>query len=97
MHTDTIDNLQMIEESAKTFAQQQILPHVMEWDEAQYFPVETMRALGQLGFMGVLVPEEYGGSGLGYHEYVLRHKMVIIGCSMDLKTGSHMVNQAMLP
>lgn len=70
MHTDTIDNLQMIEESAKTFAQQQILPHVMEWDEAQYFPVETMRALGQLGFMGVLVPEEYGGSGLGYQEYV---------------------------
>lgn len=49
MHTDTIDNLQMIEESAKTFAQQQILPHVMEWDEAQYFPVETIRALGQLG------------------------------------------------
>ncbi len=70
MHTDTIDNLQMIEESAKTFAQQHILPHVMEWDEAQYFPVETMRALGALGFMGVLVPEQYGGSGLGYQEYV---------------------------
>ena len=70
MHTDTIDNLQMIEESAKTFAQQHILPNVMEWDEAQFFPVETMRALGQLGFMGVLVPEEYGGSGLGYQEYV---------------------------
>lgn len=42
----------------------------MEWDEAQYFPVETMRSLGDLGFMGVLVPEESGGSGLGYHEYV---------------------------
>ncbi len=70
MQTDTIDNLQMIEESAKTFALQHILPHVMEWDEAQYFPVETMRSLGDLGFMGVLVPEEYGGSGLGYHEYV---------------------------
>jgi acyl-CoA dehydrogenase len=70
MHTDTIDNLQMIEESARTFAQQHILPNVMEWDEAQFFPVETMRALGQLGFMGVLVPEEYGGSGLGYQEYV---------------------------
>lgn len=70
MHTDTIDNLQMIEESAKTFAHQHILPHVMEWDEAQYFPVETMRALGDLGFMGVFVPEVYGGSGLGYHEYV---------------------------
>ncbi|MEY3420024.1 MAG: hypothetical protein RIR48_304 [Bacteroidota bacterium] len=70
MHTDTIDNLQMIEESARVFAQQHILPHVMEWDEAQYFPVDAMRGLGQLGFMGVLVPEAYGGSGLGYHEYV---------------------------
>ena len=70
MHTDTIDNLMMIEESAKTFAAQNILPFVMEWDEAQYFPVDTMRSLGELGFMGVMVPEEYGGSGLGYHEYV---------------------------
>lgn len=63
-------NLLMIEESARAFAQQHILPHVMEWDEAQIFPVETMKALGSLGFMGVLVPEAYGGSGLGYQEYV---------------------------
>lgn len=70
MHTDTVDNLPLIEESARFFAHQHILPHVMEWDEAQYFPVEAMRGLGDLGFMGVLVPEEYGGSGLGYHEYV---------------------------
>lgn len=66
----TTDNLQMIEESARFFAKQHILPHVMDWDEAQYFPVDAMRGLGDLGFMGVLVPEEYGGSGLGYHEYV---------------------------
>ncbi|MBC7884960.1 MAG: acyl-CoA dehydrogenase family protein [Saprospiraceae bacterium] len=70
MHTDTIDNLRMIEESAKSFATQHILPHVMEWDEVQYFPVDTMRAMGELGFLGALVPEEYGGSGLGYQEYV---------------------------
>ncbi len=70
MHIDTIDNLQMIEESAKTFATQNILPHVMEWDESQYFPIDTMRAMGQLGFLGVLVPEQYSGAGLGYHEYV---------------------------
>ena len=63
-------NLLMIEESARAFAQQHILPHVMEWDEAQIFPVETMKGLGSLGFMGVLVPEAYGGSGLGYQEYV---------------------------
>lgn len=70
MNPEAIDNLMMIEESARTFAGQNILPHVMEWDEAQTFPVETMKALGQHGFMGVLVPEIYGGSGLGYQEYV---------------------------
>ncbi len=43
---------------------------VRQWDETQYFPREVFRSLGELGFMGVLVPEEYGGSGLGYHEYV---------------------------
>jgi len=70
MHTEAIENITMIEEAAKQFAIQHILPHVMEWDEVQFFPRETFRAMGDLGFMGVLVPEEYGGSGLGYHEYV---------------------------
>ncbi len=70
MQQNTIENLTMIEEAARTYAQQHILPHVMEWDEAQIFPVEAMKGLGSLGFMGVLVPEEYGGSGLGYQEYV---------------------------
>ncbi len=68
--TDTLESLQMIEESAKDFATQHILPHVMEWDEPQFFPVDTMRAMGELGFLGVLVPEQYGGAGLGYDEYV---------------------------
>jgi alkylation response protein AidB-like acyl-CoA dehydrogenase len=68
--TDTTQNLPMIEESAATFAQQHILPHVMEWDESQEFPVHVFKALGELGFMGVLVPEQYGGSGLGYQEYI---------------------------
>ena len=62
--------LQFIEQSAKDFAEQYIRPHVMEWDEAQHFPVETMKKLGEQGFLGVLVPEEYGGSGLGYQEYI---------------------------
>src|SRR5690606_24936229 len=47
-----------------------IRPHVMEWDERQIFPVDTFKVMGQLGIMGVLVPEEYGGAGLGYNEYV---------------------------
>ena len=68
--TETNQNLAMIEESAALFAQQHILPHVMEWDESQTFPVDVFRAMGELGFMGVLVPEQYGGSGLGYQEYI---------------------------
>jgi alkylation response protein AidB-like acyl-CoA dehydrogenase len=70
MTEEAIENLQMIEQSAKDFATQHILPYVMEWDEAQTFPVATMQAMGQQGFLGVLVPEQYGGTGLGYQEYV---------------------------
>ncbi|GAA3954663.1 acyl-CoA dehydrogenase AcdA [Pedobacter ginsengiterrae] len=54
----------------RDFADKHIRPNIMEWDEAQIFPVELFKQLGDLGLMGVLVPEEYGGSGLGYQEYV---------------------------
>ena len=60
----------LVADSARDFAQQFIKPHVMEWDEAQYFPVDVMKQAGSYGFLGMLVPEEYGGSGFGYHEYV---------------------------
>lgn len=64
------DNQQMVIQMVRDFAEKHIRPNVMEWDEAQTFPIETFRQLGELGLMGVLVPEEYGGSGLGYNEYV---------------------------
>jgi alkylation response protein AidB-like acyl-CoA dehydrogenase len=67
---DIVENLSMIEESARTYAQNNILPHVMEWDESQEFPIHIMKELGHLGFLGVLVPEKYNGAGLGYQEYV---------------------------
>ncbi|MFQ5448392.1 MAG: acyl-CoA dehydrogenase family protein [Saprospiraceae bacterium] len=70
MNVATLDNLKMIEESARDFAQMHIHPHVMEWDEAQHFPSELFHKLGEFGFMGILVPEEYGGAGLGYQEYI---------------------------
>lgn len=60
----------MIAASIREFAAFNILPYYMEWDETQYFPVELFKKLGDMGYMGVLVPEEYGGSGLGYHEYI---------------------------
>lgn len=64
------ENQEMIRKMVKDFAEKNIRKNVMEWDEAQYFPVEVFKELGKLGLMGVLVPEEYGGSGLGYQEYV---------------------------
>ncbi|QPH39172.1 acyl-CoA dehydrogenase family protein [Pedobacter endophyticus] len=54
----------------RDFAERNIRPNIMEWDEAQHFPVELFKQLGELGLMGVLVPVEYGGSGFGYQEYV---------------------------
>ena len=70
MNVASLENLQIIKESARDFAEQYIRPHVMEWDESQHFPTDLMHRLGKHGFLGVLVPEEYGGSGLGYQEYI---------------------------
>lgn len=70
MNFDYSETQKMVAESAKEFAQQYIAPHVLEWDETQTFPIEVFKKAGEMGFMGVLVPEELGGSGLGYHEYI---------------------------
>ncbi|RZK18044.1 MAG: acyl-CoA dehydrogenase [Pedobacter sp.] len=61
---------QSVKAMVRDFAEKNIRPNIMDWDEAQHFPVELFKQLGELGLMGVLVPEEYGGSGLGYQEYV---------------------------
>src|SRR5260221_14178813 len=58
-----------IKSSIREFAESEIKPHVMEWDESQHFPEELRPKLAELGLMGVLFPEEYGGSGMGYVEY----------------------------
>jgi len=64
----TPEQLQL-RKSVREFAEAEIGPHVMEWDEAQTFPLEVVRKLGQLGYMGAIFPEELGGAGLGYIEY----------------------------
>ena len=64
------NSISLIRESARDFALQYIKPYVMDWDEGQHFPKEVLQKAGEYGFMGILVPEELGGSGLGYHEYV---------------------------
>ncbi|MDQ8005972.1 MAG: acyl-CoA dehydrogenase family protein [Pedobacter sp.] len=74
MHTgisfNETENSIMIKNMVRDFAEKNIRKNVMEWDEAQHFPIELFKELGQIGLMGVLVPEEYGGSGFGYQEYV---------------------------
>lgn len=70
MQVEQLETLKEIEGMARLFADKHIRPEFMEWDESQYFPIECMKKLGEHGFLGVLVPEEYGGSGLGYQEYV---------------------------
>ncbi len=80
----------MVAATARDFAQKHVLPYVMEWDEAQFFPIDTFKELGKLGLMGVLVPEEYGGSGLGYHEYVAAIVEIAKVCgSVGLSVAAH--------
>ncbi len=84
------EQLSMIKASAAEFAQTHILPHVMEWDEQQVFPVDLFRKLGEHGFMGILVPEIYGGSGLGYQEYITILDEISKVCgSIGLSVAAH--------
>ncbi|WP_426668568.1 acyl-CoA dehydrogenase [Mucilaginibacter sp. McL0603] len=84
------ENQQMVEQMAKDFAEKHIRPHVMEWDEAQHFPVELFKKLGALGMMSVFVPEEYGGSGFGYFEYVTVIQEIAKVCgSIGLSVAAH--------
>src|SRR5450755_2911150 len=64
------DEQEAIRRMVRDFAESEIAPHVMEWDETQTFPREAIRGLGELGMLGVLVPEEYGGAGLSYIDYI---------------------------
>lgn len=80
----------MIAQSIKDFAEKNIRPYIMEWDESQIFPVPLFKKLGEMGFMGVLVPEEYGGSGLGYHEYVtIIEEISKVDPSIGLSVAAH--------
>lgn len=75
---------------ARDFAQLHIRPHVMEWDERQEFPRELFRKMGEIGMMGMLVPGQYGGAGLGYFEYnaVIQEIAKVCG-SIGLSLAAH--------
>lgn len=89
-YESNVEALNMIKESAKDFAETHIRPHIMEWDEAQHFPKDLFHKMGEYGFMGMLVPEEYGGSGLGYQEYITLIDEIAQVCgSIGLSVAAH--------
>lgn len=90
MDFNLTENQKLIADSIKKFGETHIRPHVMEWDEAQHFPVELFKKMGEAGLMGVLVPHEYGGAGLGYLEYVTAISEVSKICgSIGLSMAAH--------
>jgi len=85
-----IELLEMVRDSAKDFSTQYIQPNVIKWDEEQYFPIEVLKEAGKLGFMGVFIPESYGGAGLGYIEYTsIIEEISKIDPSIGLSVAAH--------
>ena len=90
MNFNRSEELKMIALSAKNFAEKYIRPNVMDWDESQSFPRDILDKAGEMGFMGIIIPEKYGGSGLGYHEYVaIVEEISKIDPSIGLSIAAH--------
>ena len=87
---DATESLQLIRQSARDFAETHIRPNVMVWDEAQHFPIDLFHKMGEQGFLGVLVPEQYQGAGLGYQEYITVIEEIAKVCgSIGLSVAAH--------
>ncbi len=90
MNFDQNENQKMIADMIRDFAEKEIRPHFMEWDESQEFPVHVFKKLGELGLMGVFIPEEYGGSGFSYYEYITVVSEIAKVCgSIGLSVAAH--------
>jgi hypothetical protein len=90
MEFDLTEEQLQIKKSVREFAEAEIRPNVMKWDEAQYFPRELFPKLGELGLTGVIFPEEYGGAGLGYVEYVtIIEEIARVDGSIGLSVAAH--------
>jgi acyl-CoA dehydrogenase len=90
MNFDQNENQIMIAQMVRDFAEKEIRPYLMEWDESQEFPVHVFKKLGELGLMGVFIPEEYGGSGFGYLEYITVVSEIAKVCgSIGLSVAAH--------
>ena len=84
------EDQQQIKQTIREFAEAELAPHVSEWDETQHFPVELRPKFAELGIMGVLVPEEYGGAGMGYIEYAtIIEELARVDPSIGLAIAGH--------
>ncbi len=90
MNFDKNENQKMIAQMVRDFAEKEIKPRFMEWDESQEFPIHVFKKLGELGLMGVFVPESYGGSGFSYFEYITVIEEIAKVCgSVGLSVAAH--------
>ncbi|MBZ5535181.1 MAG: acyl-CoA dehydrogenase [Acidobacteriia bacterium] len=90
MNFELTDEQRQVQETVREFARTELAPHVMEWDEAQEFPRDVLRKLGELGFLGTVFPAEYGGAGMGYQEYViLIEELGRVDGSVGLSVAAH--------
>ena len=90
MNFNQTENQNLVRSTIAEFAKKEILPNVMKWDEAQQFPRHIFKQLGELGFMGILIPEEYGGAGMGYNEYIIAIEELAKVCgSVGLSYAAH--------
>ncbi|MBS4034324.1 MAG: acyl-CoA dehydrogenase family protein [Ignavibacterium sp.] len=88
--TDLSENQVIIRDTIRDFAEKNIRPFIMEYDESQKFPMDIMQQLGELGFMGILVPEKFGGADLGYIEYALIvEELAKVDPSVSLSVAAH--------
>jgi alkylation response protein AidB-like acyl-CoA dehydrogenase len=90
MNFDYSENQLMIQQMTQDFAKKEILPNINVWDEKEFFPVDLFKKAGKQGLMGILVPEKFGGSGLGYEEYILVIKEISKVCgAIGLSLAAH--------
>src|SRR5256886_12418527 len=84
------DNQKQIRDMVREFAESEIKPHVMEWDEAQSFPLASVKKLGELGMLGAIFPEEYGGAGLSYIDYAnIIEELGVVDSGIGLTVAAH--------
>ena len=84
------DHVEALRQEVRKFAEKEIKPHVMEWDETKTFPMDVVKKLGEMGMMGVIFPEQYGGAGMGYLEYaVVVEELSRVDGSVGITVAAH--------